>query len=242
MYDKNHNINDTGKELKDVFGAYLVEGAEFTGYYDMPVINVQFKEIPQKLIPYSSLYGKSDCSEAICHFYENDYIFDGKHGVWNSLIQGHGFARGFNFGKLAEVKAVISPDYSLFQDMPRCMQIWNVYRSRVVCYYLNKIGKICIPNVRWTDKESYSFTFDGVAKGCSVAVGTLGCSKSLDDKKLLISGFEETISRIQPYNIIIYGSLSKEIKELLEFYNQEYYYFPSKTSLAFKEVKNGIKS
>ena len=119
------------------------------------------------------------------------------------------------------------------------MQIWNVYRSRTVCYYLNRSGILCIPNVRWTDEESYSFAFDGIGEGSAVSVGTLGCSKDPYDKQLFINGFKAMIERIRPSCVIIYGSLTKEMEEILKPNNTPYYHFPSQTSLAMKETQNG---
>ena len=229
---KNDELN-IGKDIKDIFGAYLLKNAQFTGYYDMPVINVSVNDVPKHIVAYSQLMNKDIDPDTFCHFYEFDYKFDGRYGVWNSLIQGAYFKRGFNLDKLNKLSGIISPDYSLYMDMPRIMQIWNIYRSRTVCYRLNQLGILCIPNVRWTDAESYKYAFDGIAKGCAVAVGTLGCSKNEYDKYLFINGFKEMILIIRPSIIIIYGTLTKEIKEMLMFHNQPYLFFPSSTATYF---------
>ena len=239
MNKKPHNSNDRKKDIKDTFGAYLLDGAKFDGYYDFPVIHVSLNEKPENMIPYSQLMSLKDVSKTICHFYEFDYRFDGRDGVWNALIQGTDFRRGFNLDKFDNLLGVVSPDYSLYMDMPRCMQIWNVYRSRTVCYYLNQCGILCIPNIRWTDEESYTFAFDSIAEGCAVSVGTLGCSKDPYDKQLFINGFKEMVNRIYPSCVIIYGPLTKEMEEILAANSIPYYHFPSQTSLAMKEIQNG---
>ena len=242
MNKKNRNNYELKKNLKDTFGAYLLDGAVFDGYYDFPVINVHLNREPKALIPYSKLVSTTIEPGSFCHFYEFDYIFDGRDGVWNSLIQGNEFKRGFNFNKIKNLQGVVSPDYSLYMDMPRCMQIWNIYRSRTVCYYLNKRGMLCIPNVRWTDEESYKFAFDGIEKGCAVSVGTLGCSKNSYDKQLFIDGFKEMIIKIQPSAVIIYGSINADLTKMLEENKQKFYFFPSQTSKAFKEKCHGNES
>lgn len=242
MNNKPHNSSIYKKDIKDTFGAYLLDGASFDGYYDIPKIFVSLDKKPEELVAYSQLTSQKANSEFICHFYEFDFRFDGRDGVWNALVQGTNFKRGFSISKFEGLLGVISPDYSLYMDMPRCMQIWNVYRSRTVCYYLNRYGILCIPNVRWTDEESYSFAFDGLAEGCAVSVGTLGCSKDPYDKQLFINGFKVMIERIHPSCVIIYGSLTKEIEEILESNNTLYYHFPSRTSLAMKKVQNGNES
>lgn len=241
---KNIKLNQKSfeKDVKDVFGAYLLHDAQFEGYYDMPVIDVRLDIEIKEMIPYSEITSIKTKNGFFCHFYEFDYRFDGRDGVWNSLIQCNDFKRGFNLDKLEGLSGIISPDYSLYMDMPRCMQIWNIYRSRTVCYYLNKIGYLCIPNVRWTDEESYKYAFDGLAKGCAVAVGTLGCSKDDFDKRLFLEGFKQMLQVVEPSAVIIYGSLTKEIKKELDIRKVRYYYFPSKISRVMKEVQNGNES
>ena len=114
--------------------------------------------------------------------------------------------------------------------MPRVMQIWNVYRSRVVGYYLTTLGYNVIPNVRWTDEESYDFAFDGLYEGQIVAVGTLGCSKTIADKMLLINGFIEMIKRIKPRLVIIYGPICRELQYVINKYNIKIEHFDSDIS------------
>lgn len=131
-------------------------------------------------------------------------------------------------------QAIISPDFSLYLDMPRVMQIWNIYRSRAFGFYLSKLGYNVIPNVRWTDEESYDFAFDGLYRGQTVAVGTLGCSKNNIDKILLINGFVEMIKRINPKMVIIYGPICKELSLVIESYNVEVMQFDSDTQAFFR--------
>lgn len=239
MNNFDHSKYKVKKDIKDTFGAYLLEQAQFSGYYDMPAINVKVDFIPKHVIAYSQISSEKIEPNTICHFYEFDYKFDGRDGVWNSMIQGTYFKRGFNLEKLQNLTGIISPDYSTYMDMPRIMQIWNIYRSRTVCYRLNQLGYKCIPNVRWTDEESYKYAFDGIAEGSAVAVGTLGCSKEEYDKYLFINGFEELITRVKPSLIIIYGSLTKEIENILITYKQNYVFFPSQTHKVMERIKHG---
>ncbi len=97
--------------------------------------------------------------------------------------------------------------------MPRVLQIYNVYRSRAVGCYLNKLGFKVVANVKWTDDISYSYCFAGIERGSVVAVSTLGCLRAKNDKNLFIAGFKELINRIQPKSIILYGSLNDELKK-----------------------------
>ena len=183
------NVSRIRKGCKDNFHAFMVKGAEFDGYYDIPFIPQNFNLDINMLLPYDKTYKHIYEPGEVVHFYLDDQKFDGSKGIWNGLSNNENYKRGFDLSRLDGATAVITPDFSLYLDMPRVMQIWNVYRSRAVGYYLTTLGYNVIPNVRWTDEESYDFAFDGLSEGQVVAVGTLGCSKTKVDKALLVNGF-----------------------------------------------------
>ena len=226
---------------KDCFNASLVDGAFFDGFYDIPTIEQEEIMIPKRLISYERI--KNCCYETgdFVHFYIDDYKFDGKAGIWNTLKNGLENKRGFSLDRLKGATGIITPDYSLYLDMPRAMQIWNVYRNRSIGHYLSSTGHYVIPNIRWTDENSYDYAFAGVKKGSIVAVGTHGCSKSRIDRYLFIKGFLEMIKRLEPKHIVIYGAISKMFASILKLYNISYTHFESDVCTYYKEKKYGIK-
>ncbi len=232
-------------DKKDVFGAFLVENAQFSkGKYDMPVVRSNIDELPTSLFSYQKV-GKKKLDlppRTALHFYNYDYIFDGNHGIWNALIRGIEFEQGFSLKKLEGFDCIIAPDFSLYLDMPLAWQIWNIYRSRVVVHALQELGYRVIVNARWTDETSYEYCFEGIEKGSIVAVGSYGCSKALADRKLFESGLEEMISRVKPTAIIIYGSITDSMKTILEKHNLKYIVFRSETSMAMEEHVHGNES
>lgn len=233
--DKNNHkdsyVNEVRKGCKDNFHAFMVKDALFDGYYDIPFIPKQhFDLVIDKLIAYDKTYKHIYEPGEVVHFYLDDQKFDGPKGIWNGLSNNANYKRGFDLTRFDGATAIITPDFSLYLDMPRVMQIWNVYRSRVVGYYLTTLGYNVIPNVRWTDEESYDFAFDGLYEGQMVAVGTLGCSKTTADKVLLINGFIEMIKRIKPILAIIYGPICRELQYVINKYNIKIEHFDSDIS------------
>lgn len=228
--------------IKDVFGAFLVENAQFTqGKYDMPIVRSNIDELPSALFSYQKVGSnqKDIASGTALHFYVYDYLFDGEYGVWNSLIRGVEFKRGFNLDKLEGFDYIITPDYSLNGDMPIEWQIWNVYRSRVVTIALQELGYKVLVNARWTYENSFEFCFAGIEEGSIVAVGSYGCSKKRTDKKMFDNGLNELIIRVKPKTIIIYGTLTDSAKVILKKHNQEYVAFRSDTDIAMEESRHG---
>lgn len=132
------------------------------------------------------------------HFYIDDYRMEGLY--YNPTKSIH---------RLGQYKFLISPDYSLYSDMPRAIQLFNVFKSRWCGAYWQKLGFNVIPNVGWGDASTYEFCFDGIEKGSIVAVGTIGCRRS---KLAFMRGYNEMLKRIEPSAIICFGKPFDEMQ------------------------------
>lgn len=241
--NKDFNIENVKirKGCKDNFHAYMVKDASFVGKYDFPTIPQNEIRIPLKLISYDHINTIEGKNNYFCHFYIDDYKFDGPNGIWNGSLKEDS-KRSFKIEKLKNFAGIIAPDFSLYLDMPRCMQIWNIYRSRAFGYYCFINGIYVIPNVRWTDKESYDYAFDGILENSIVAVGTLGDGKKTINKILFVNGFIELIKRKYPKCVIIYGSIFKELKFVLDEYKVNYIHFNSSINSFYNGYKHGNES
>ena len=197
--------------FKDIFGVYLLESLSFEGDYDMPVIGC-FDNISK--IDYLSLYSdlqdyqKTD-NTCVC-FYQYDHVFDGVHGLYNSIIYQDEKRLAFFCERFKNVKYIVGPDYSVFGDFPVALQIFNIYKSRVCMAWLKaNTNAVIIPNIRWTFDFSYEFAFDGIMKGSSIAISILGQIRDKDNRKMFFDGFKEAIGRIEPKAILIYGFVTE---------------------------------
>ena len=184
----------------DVFHAFLVENAVFDGYIELPVIKTS-NELPEKVVTFSKAMSKS-WSDFDCWivFYEHDKEFE---RLWNNPKQ--------YLDKLNKFKGVISPDFSLYRNMPLVMQMWNTYRGRALAVWLQNNDVEIIPNVRFGDERTFSFCFDGIEENKTVAVGTHGCIKRKEDKIFFKIGLARMVQRISPKTIIVYGSAPDSI-------------------------------
>jgi hypothetical protein len=219
------------KGLKDVFNAFMVRYAKFDGKYNIPVIPDTVALPPKKLVAYDDLLKENPAkgSGAFVHFYIFDQYFDGPYGIWSGCSPDcYESKKGFRLSRFGGCDGLIAPDFSLYGDMPLAMQIWNVYRSRAFGYWMTTQGYPVIPNVRWTDEESFEFCFDGIPQGSVVAVGTLGCATDTGEKNYFARGFEELIKRIRPRLIIIYGTIFPEIDVLIAEYRLNVLRFDAK--------------
>lgn len=211
--------------LDDGFNSELVANAFFDGILEIPQLEKP-KEIiiPTSLIPFSQIKRSNDKTETI-HFYEYDKKFNNALSSTKELLP-----------QLKTFSSIISPDYSLYRDMPLCLQIANTYLNRAIGYYLQSNGLYVIPNVRWGDERSYTttelpekFAFLGIPKNSIVSIGTYGCIKSRENKQYFKDGLSAMIEELSPQVVLVYGGMPDSIFN--DFKNQtQFVNYPDWTS------------
>ena len=183
---------------KDVFNSFLVENATYDGEYEIPCVKTS-DDLPEKVITFSDCIRSKDFDSWIV-FYEHDSAFE---RLWHNPQRYLQILKRF--------KGVISPDFSLYYDMPLCMQIWNIYRGKALAHWLQENGIKIIPNVRWGDERTFEAACLGVEKEKTIAVGTHGCIKTTHGKKMFIEGFDYAVKMLKPKNVIVYGRVPDRI-------------------------------
>lgn len=184
--------NNTRSGCKDVFRSFLVRNATYDGILEMPCIK-SVDAIPNKLTAFSKAIRSKDF-DSFVHFFEDDIEFE---RIWNAPNRYLPILRKFD--------GVITPDFSLYRDMPLVMQEWNTYRNRAIGHWLQENGITVIPNIRFSDERSYAFCCDGISKGGTIAVGSHGCIKINIERIYFEKGLSEIIKKLEPKRIIVYG-------------------------------------
>ena len=185
---------------KDVFHAFLVKDAVYDGFLEIPRI-LPVDASPKKLIVFSKAI-KSEDHDAWIHFYEDDAAFE---RIWNNPRKYLPVIKRF--------EGVISPDFSLYRDMPLVMQLWNIYRSRALASWFQNNNIPVITNVRFGDERSYGPCCIGVPANSIIAIGTHGCIKLKRERKYLIDGLEYVVKTLAPKEIIVYGAAPDSVFE-----------------------------
>ena len=185
-------INSTRSGCKDVFRAFLVKNATYSGEQEIPCLK-KATAIPNSMILFSKAISSHSFSSWIC-FYEDDANFE---RLWNNPQKYLPILKRF--------AGVISPDFSLYRDMPLVMQEWNVYRGRAIAHWLQENGVPVIPNIRWGDERTYELCCSGIQHGGTIAIGSHGCVKLLQERTPFTKGLDYVIKRIQPDTIVVYG-------------------------------------
>lgn len=161
------------------------------GDYDMPTIYPTVYR-PKQLIGFNYLNAaKSDMG---IHFYLDDYQFE---RFWKKPE--------LYIEKLQRFDCVLSPDFSLYRDMPLAMMVWNVYRSRLLGQIMQRAGLTVIPTVSWAGQRSFNFCFDGLPQHSTLSISTIGIKRSHNAYNLWQRGLLEMIARLQPRQLLVYG-------------------------------------
>lgn len=186
------NNNSANRLRKDVFHSGLVRGAHFAGELELPALRSS-QLLPSRLIAFDKSISSCEYDQWV-HFYIDDYRFE---RIWNNPTA--------YLDRIKRFQGVITPDFSLYREMPLVMQQWNTYRGRTIGYWLQSNNVEVIPNIRWGDERTYSFCFDGIERGKTVAVGTHGCIRKKEDRAFFRKGLAEMMAQLAPKHIIVYG-------------------------------------
>jgi len=191
--DDSSYYGDERERTYDKYKLNMMDNTELTNsFWQMPVIENDGC-IPERLIGFN--YAKtSEDNKAGIHFYLDDYQFE---RIWKKpekYVQ-----------TLKKFECVLTPDFSLYSDMPMPLKIYNVYRSRAVGAYLQQRGIKVIPTVSWADTDTFRFCFEGISKNSIVSISTIGVKRDASARETWERGVDEMIKRIEPSAILIYG-------------------------------------
>ncbi|MBP3630277.1 MAG: DUF4417 domain-containing protein [Clostridia bacterium] len=170
------------------------------GKYDMPFIHKQDIDLNKRqfLSFVDAKTGEKDNKNKTIHFFTHDWKFEKVYDCYEDEIE-----------KLSEFYALLSPDFSLFTNMPLALQIESVFKNRWCGAYWQSKGLRVIPTIAWGDERSFKFCFDGVERGSVVAVCTY-YRENAEEEFLL--GYNRMLEVIQPSVVICYDEPFKSMK------------------------------
>ncbi len=124
----------------------------------------------------------------------DDYQFE---RVWTSPQKYLQYLQGY--------ECVLTPDFSLYMDMPNPMQARNRYRSQALGHWWQTQGITVVPTLSWAQPSSYQFCFAGIPKHSTVAVSTVGVKDSKEALAIWCDGMRTAMKRLEPLRVLLYG-------------------------------------
>ncbi len=119
-------------------GLFLRNQFQGEGIFEIPIVKKQHVNVETiTLIGYDHVKPEEkEFTHAMVHFFLDDYKFE---VLWNNPEP--------RIKKLAQYRAVLTPQYSLYTEMPMTLQLYNTFRNRWVGAYLQSRGITVIPTV-----------------------------------------------------------------------------------------------
>lgn len=170
----------------------LIRAANCGGRWQMPIISPSYTKSSRMVgFNYAKTFPDKTCG---IHFFIDDYQFE---RCWRRPME--------YVPVLQEYEFCLTPDFSLYMDMPLPLQLFNVYRSRAMGNLWQRNGIEVVPTLQWADSESYGFAFDGLPRKSTVAVSTVGVNRSRKATERWRRGMAEAVRRLEPKTVLLYG-------------------------------------
>lgn len=174
---------------------------ETEGRYGIP--KMEAGELPEEIetwVPFNNLQRKLSGMDGV-QMYVDDYRINRLWATPKRYIDG-----------LRRAGAVLTPDYSIYVDVPEALGIYNHYRKHWVGAYWQQCGINVIPSICWGDKKTFEWCFDGEPHGGVVSVSSVGTQKNAETKKAFMRGYDAMLERLEPKAILFFGGVPAEAR------------------------------
>lgn len=185
--------------------SWIPHDAEFVGPEQIPVLQPpRWHGPPERLCAVDKLGSDRDPGSAFVHGYRADRVLEPI-----ARNPGHYVNRFSKFG------GVITPDFSVYRNMPRCERVYHVRVARGVGAYLQSRGLQVIPSVRWADESDHDVAFLGVPVNSVVAVSAHGCSATREDRHHFRTGLIALLDVLQPHSVLVHGPMPADVFDVV---------------------------
>ena len=189
-----------------VLNKKICQYLNMTGQYEMPVVRAINCSIPRDIV---ALYhiGRCKHEECIPHFYTEDRRFE---STWTFPCK--------SLNKIACYPLVISPDFSVYEELAFPQKLWNIFRNKALAAWWQYNGLNVIPNVSWIHGKDYAVSFDGWPKHSVIAVNSTGINDDEKCKIMWLEGYKVMLKTLEPIHILRYGAKIEGENEAISTY------------------------
>lgn len=113
---------------------------------------------------------------------------------------------------LQRAGVVLTPDFSLYTDVPLALNLYNHYRKHWLGAYWQRHGITVLPTIGWADENSFAWCFDGEPSQSVVSVSSVGTQRRADTKAAFLRGYDAMLERLQPQTVLFFGNIPRECR------------------------------
>ena len=188
--------------LRDVYLAYLIDGAVRTERYGYPIIPSEFcyDKIPGDVAQWDQRSQVVDPAHTAMSFYCKDEWFQ------PILSNPKEYAE-----KLRSYECVVGMDCSPFDNMPAYIADHQIGMNLAITYFFGKYGLKVIPNVRIASTPGSEESLLAYPKHILISIGTNGFTKELVNRDMFMAQVAKVVEILEPAGIITYGPASEDI-------------------------------
>lgn len=186
--------------------ARLYPSTNLHGIPDLP--SAPLSSVPEALIAFRDPRPADlQLTNLAVHFYLDDYRFQ---SVWTKPWRT---ADALDNGRYT---VAITPDFSVYRDMPDALRRFNVYRNRWCGCFWREVTRLqVIPSISWNGPDTWSYAFAGVERGSVVAVNGIGVDAFGPTYTIYKEGYLAMLEAIQPAMVLSYGPMPLQLKTLV---------------------------
>lgn len=166
-----------------------------SNFYDFP----QLDSVPVSVVGVDTWLPFPDRSKALVyhdtgvHFYCDDFTFD---NLWNQPAR--------YIEQFKNFRCIVQPDFSLYYNAPRAIQIYNKYRNHwLACYYAFH-GITVIPNINPSTPDCFLWSLSGYPVHSVVAFSDIGSYRNIEERQILYAGFETMMEVLDPVQVLYF--------------------------------------
>lgn len=175
--------------------------------------------------PYRSRYIRK--KKDVCHFFLDDHRLE---PIWSR--------ESVASKSIKKYKAVMTPDFSIYTDWTRAVNIYQTYRNRWMMRHWQEMGIEVIPTVNWTDKSSFDFCFTSILTNQVISL-SIADFRSETTKTNYLLGLEQMQRQLRPKKIICYGEtdLDKYLDCPIDYHETDWVKMRKKLEKSKKQKK-----
>jgi hypothetical protein len=146
-------------------------------------------------------------TQKIVHFFITDDKFESVYYYPEHCIE-----------KISQYDYILTPDFSLYTDIPLSVQLFNTFRNRWCGAFWQELGLSVFPTISWGTKDTFDFCFQGVPQKTIVAISTLGCKHNKDT---FLLGYREMLRKLNPELVLCFDTPFPEMEKDTVFIDYE---------------------